>query len=268
MVTIEVGPERKQYVLHQNFLVYYSKYFEKAHDGRLAESENRMIPLHDVEPTVLNIFANWLYAQQVPAFEGWLSMAEEQSERNGYDTTGLLMVKAMVFGDRFMILDFYRQVHNQYVDTYYHIPPHYNIVIHAYGNLSAACPLLRFLVDCQYFNWNVTKDTERQLSLQDQLPKDFLLRIMRLHGNKLIEDKSSLCAYHIHEDDDDRACCAEFSPNRNINDNNSSISKETSKPGYDPASSSDSSSTSSDSSETDSDADTSSLSDASDSNSD
>lgn len=51
-VIVEIGPDRKKYVLHGAFLKYHSEYFRKALKGQWKEAQDKVITLDDVEPGV------------------------------------------------------------------------------------------------------------------------------------------------------------------------------------------------------------------------
>ena len=48
-MTVEVGPERKRYTIHQALLVYHSDYFRNALRGPWKEATEGVIPLLDIE---------------------------------------------------------------------------------------------------------------------------------------------------------------------------------------------------------------------------
>jgi hypothetical protein len=61
MVTIEVGPEKEHFVVHQSFLCAKSPYFDKALSGSFQEAITRLIRLPDTSPILFRIFVAWLY---------------------------------------------------------------------------------------------------------------------------------------------------------------------------------------------------------------
>ncbi|KAF1960097.1 hypothetical protein CC80DRAFT_582457 [Byssothecium circinans] len=83
IVTIKVGAEKTEYVVHKAFLVYYSDYFKKALEGPWKEAEDNAITLEDVEVEVFNVFVNWLYTQQLPRnrYE-WFDASEAHKSHN------------------------------------------------------------------------------------------------------------------------------------------------------------------------------------------
>jgi hypothetical protein len=61
MVTIEVGPEKEHFVVHQSFLCAKSPYFDKALSGSFQEAITRSVRLPEVSPVLFRIFVAWLY---------------------------------------------------------------------------------------------------------------------------------------------------------------------------------------------------------------
>jgi hypothetical protein len=61
MVTIEVGAEEEQFVVHQSFLRAKSPYFEKALSGSFQEATTRFVRLPELSPILFRIFVAWLY---------------------------------------------------------------------------------------------------------------------------------------------------------------------------------------------------------------
>jgi hypothetical protein len=51
MVTVEVGPDRKRFLIHKALLVHHSEYFAAATRGPWKDTQDGVVPLHDVEPT-------------------------------------------------------------------------------------------------------------------------------------------------------------------------------------------------------------------------
>lgn len=182
---IEAGPERKKYLLHKGFLTHYSKYFRNALRGPWKEADERVIPLPDIEPGILNIFVDWLYTQVLPDDAALPSVAEIAEETPSYETISLLLVKAVAFGDRFMVPKFYEEVSSRSISRLQATRPDFATIIFAFGNLPGDASLLEQLVEAHCRLWcpkcphdepNVEKD------LKAQLPKDFLIRVMDKYG--------------------------------------------------------------------------------------
>jgi len=71
MVTVNVSwtysetlNQKQTFLVHKDFLCYYSPYFDAALNGRFAEGETQTIDLEDVHPKVFALFVQWLHAQK------------------------------------------------------------------------------------------------------------------------------------------------------------------------------------------------------------
>jgi hypothetical protein len=194
-------------VLHKSFLVYYSEYFGNAIRGAWKEAEAKVIPLEDIEPGVFNVFANWLYSQELPHRDDWAAVADIEMETIFSYKVLMLMLKALVFGDRFMAPKFYRKINNQLTDELIRSHPSYNIVIYAFNNLPAEKQVLKVLVDTHCRFWSPAMDNNEEAALKVELPHEFLLKVMEAYAGGARKKKLNVCDYHEHENDAEKAQC-------------------------------------------------------------
>lgn len=61
MVTVEVGPEKEHFVVHQSVICEKSNYFAKALCGTFQEGITGFVRLPDISPVIFRIFLVWLY---------------------------------------------------------------------------------------------------------------------------------------------------------------------------------------------------------------
>ncbi|THY41119.1 hypothetical protein D6C99_07942 [Aureobasidium pullulans] len=61
MVTVEVGPEKEHFVVHQSVICEKSNYFAKALSGTFQEGITGFVRLPDISPVIFRIFLVWLY---------------------------------------------------------------------------------------------------------------------------------------------------------------------------------------------------------------
>lgn len=50
MVIVEVGPDLERLLIYKALLVHHSEYFAAATRGPWKDTQDRVVPLHDVEP--------------------------------------------------------------------------------------------------------------------------------------------------------------------------------------------------------------------------
>jgi hypothetical protein len=222
VVTIAIGPEKKEFKIHEDLICHHSEYFRTAYNGRWKEADEG-VALAEVEVDAFKLFAHWLYAQQLPNDTVGICRLVGMSKELTYIANArFLLLKACVFGDRFLARDFKILAHNTYVDiitikTYlYSIP--YRQVIYAFANLKDDEPILKFMVDSQTYKWEKDWDDEEEKALLTQLPHEFLVRVM--HGfaeRRALKDAEEddgqspegleACTYHIHASEEERKEC-------------------------------------------------------------
>ncbi|KAF2656850.1 hypothetical protein K491DRAFT_715066 [Lophiostoma macrostomum CBS 122681] len=182
-VTIEVGPDRRKYLVHKDLLTHHSEYFRRALKEPWKESDrNGVTVLDDVEPGVFNHFVEWLYLRETEkAFETRGELDEGSSTlRNGRQDYGGLVIKLYIFADRFGISQLQNFANNFLA---YHLisdghPQWYETITHAFENIPSTRKLLRILVDVHCACWTDDHDAlEDERALREMLPRDFLLRI-------------------------------------------------------------------------------------------
>jgi len=61
MATYVHASDGRKFVAHVSLLSHYSPFFSRALNGEFAESESRVIEIHDVAEWVLQVFQTWLY---------------------------------------------------------------------------------------------------------------------------------------------------------------------------------------------------------------
>ena len=59
-VVIEVGPQKKCFILDQSLICKKSTYFSKALNGSFKEAKTRLVKLPDVAPVLFRILQNWV----------------------------------------------------------------------------------------------------------------------------------------------------------------------------------------------------------------
>jgi hypothetical protein len=190
VVTLCIGPDRKLYYVHKQLLCHHSGYFRAAYNGSWKEAEDG-VTLDFVEPEVFNIFLHCLYAQRLPNSAGsmWKIIAAAGSEKVEPTETGtrvaLFIIRACVFGDRFLASGFKRDVHNLFVSLKGRGPAIYKHINYAFDHLREDAALLSYLVDLQCISRDPTMDGSHEIA----------------------KESMNLCSYHCHESDKEREAC-------------------------------------------------------------
>jgi hypothetical protein len=129
---------------------------------------------------------------------------------NAISCASLLLLKATVFGDRFLAASFRRLAHNTYVDSYLAdeeiaFSVGYKEVIWAFENIAEDNPILAFMIHLQCAVWEACSDSKKEKELRSQLPHKFLLDVMLKHNELIKEqgipggvvDAADICVYRI-----------------------------------------------------------------------
>ncbi|KAH0341168.1 hypothetical protein KCU81_g6447, partial [Aureobasidium melanogenum] len=90
VITVEVGPEKKAFVIHKNLLVFYSDYFRSAFNGSFKEATEGKISLPDESDDVFEIFNQFIYSRVL-------------ADGEGEKLTGDQLIKLWLFGDKYLV---------------------------------------------------------------------------------------------------------------------------------------------------------------------
>jgi hypothetical protein len=210
--------------LHKALLTHHSEYFRNAFNGSWKEANDKLISLDDVEVVAVDIFANWLYTQQVPNSSEVDSLADLENIDDKYDdddSTITGYTKALVFGARFMVPLFRKAVHDCIVDTLLpksnvpYEPPCFTATKYAHENLSPNHKILELLLNyhCRYLVMGETEDDIAEWAEWD-LPPMLLIRMVARHSHRASESSGAWwkvhlkrCDYHDHLNDQERKLC-------------------------------------------------------------
>jgi hypothetical protein len=148
-----------------------------------------------------------LYTQQVPETKENIAkiigtIAGESKSKKDIE---LVLIKACVFGGRFLAWTFKRDIHNFYVTYKERKPPWYENVKYAFENLDEDDILLKFMVDMQCITWHPDADgKDEEVVHRVLLPSAFLVRVMirnyELKKSPVAKKDVKLCSYHSHEE--------------------------------------------------------------------
>ncbi|KAI4612467.1 hypothetical protein J4E80_007201 [Alternaria sp. BMP 0032] len=220
IVTIFIGPEKKRYNIHKDIICHHSEYFRTAFNGRWKESDEG-VTLEDVEVDVFNVFVHWLYAQKIPAHSKPLleiavpAIIYTDTPRERRSASKLLL-RACVFGDRFLSPGFHRLAHNTFVNKFVTKSGDcsclaYEVVIWIYDNFPKGSRFMDLAVEVQCVVWEEDDDSVDEKLLWPRLPHDFLLAVMArfsaLRQQKCSDVEVKACDYHLHASDEEKEAC-------------------------------------------------------------
>ena len=163
---------------------------------------------------------HWLYTQEIPddsfPTEGWENVLAQTipDEAQFCDDLFLILHKAYVFGDRFLSPAFRRAINNRLSD---YLRNHdlagstcWEVMRYAFANIPSDRPILQHLVDdfCRMHK-ECHDDEEDDVAAQKQLPREFLLRVMRAFPDmrKDAADKLQRRCYYEHASEEGKRRC-------------------------------------------------------------
>lgn len=65
IITVYIGPEKKQFCVHKELICTKSTFFDKALNGSFVEAKSRTVRLEHISALLFSIFVSWLYSGQL-----------------------------------------------------------------------------------------------------------------------------------------------------------------------------------------------------------
>ncbi|KAH4037322.1 hypothetical protein HBI24_153670 [Parastagonospora nodorum] len=224
VVAISIGIDQKIYHVHKDLICHHSEYFRAAYNGRWKEAQDG-VALDFVEAEVFNLFVHWIYTTGLPGTAKDLVqiaiVKRDESSKNGAldqeRELDIILLKASIFGDRFLATGFRKDVHNLFVNLAVHGRVHYECIKYAFDNLGEDVLLLECIVDLQCNFWAPEDDEPEELEARELVPSKFFIRVMtrNYEYNGGLADKGMMtCDYHRHDSDQEREACPYFRASR------------------------------------------------------
>ncbi|THW92588.1 hypothetical protein D6D15_03075 [Aureobasidium pullulans] len=196
IVTIEVGVEKKAFMVHKDLLAFYSDYFRGAFNGSFKEAADSKLSLPDDCIGVFNVFNKYIYTRQ---------LCDEEDNDVSWD----LLMRCWLFGDKHIIPSF----QNKVMDALYsksvklNVLPIFYLTL-VYSNTLPGAPLRRMLIDCVAFRGNIKVIMASELQ-NLKWPHEALVDLATILGGKKAEelgvyvmpaDRLARCYYHVHNE--------------------------------------------------------------------
>jgi hypothetical protein len=209
-LTTAVSPH--SYNIHANLISHFSGYFERA--LKLPNHPLSVITLEAVKPSVFNVFVQWLYTGTLPSSSAkWSEFAELTTETLEKEIMRS-MLEAVVFGHQYSAPVFQATVHNALVDKLVSMRPNCAPscadIVYAFNNLPADDALLELFVELHCFYGYEGLDTPEEMSVKDQMPKEFWERVTK-KGVRFVDlegrDVLKACDWHVYGSEEERWEC-------------------------------------------------------------
>ncbi|KAI4717950.1 hypothetical protein E4T48_05856 [Aureobasidium sp. EXF-10727] len=197
LVTIVVGPSKKEFAVHKDLLIFYSDYFRAAFDGSFVEAIDKKIELCDVQKGVFENFHAWLYTRKLVAEDdkvlGWFALQ-----------------KLWIFGDRFQVPMLQNQVIDEIINK---TEPDVSrgLLKRTYESTHVGSPLRKALINIVTHEM-VLVDEEKSILADEHLEeftpeilRDILQEVCATYNDKPSTHtmpKRDKCFFHVHGKDE------------------------------------------------------------------
>ncbi|KAI8934194.1 hypothetical protein NX059_008943 [Plenodomus lindquistii] len=175
-VVVQVGSEKKRYMLHTDLLKFHSGYFRGALSGAFKESVDGSISLTDVDTDAFDIFVNYIY-------NGILSASVHTAVEVGQKLDGpvALRWKVYVLADRLIIPELKRDILNLAFNYFSEksTSPAVRLIIYFFENLPHDDTLLQLATDAHCINNGVASWNGHTPAHIEFVPKEFLIQVMQ-----------------------------------------------------------------------------------------
>ncbi|CAD0110786.1 unnamed protein product [Aureobasidium uvarum] len=193
VVTIEVGPEKKVFVVHKELLCFYSDYFRAPFDGSFKEAIEGKLTLPDENIDTFYLFDGFLYTNQL----------RNQERASGSNIRCYNLSRLWVFGDKYLVPALQNMAMDCLVERLHIVKKRLGsepTMSFIYDNTVHDSPLRRMAIDWQVYGICVT-DREQLCSWPREAVVDLAMaqstkETMHYAGKQLPE--SGKCHYHLH----------------------------------------------------------------------
>ena len=164
MVTLFVGPERAQFLVHKDVICQVSDFFTKAFNSEFSEAKTASMDLPEEDPNLFEVFVRWLYHPLIEDAKETHPDAEKKSHT--------LLVRLYLLADKYSIVTLKRSIIDHLV-FYIRLNPAgiYAPSLHdlskIYENAPASSGLRKLFLD--WFKWGINLDFWKAKNSNDKL---------------------------------------------------------------------------------------------------
>lgn len=163
MVTFEVGPEKKIFLIHKEFACRASPVFEKAFNSIFEEGRTQIYKLPDVTPGAFGFFSEWIYSQRLSLLNHDFAKKDSWSEEEKANHVHKclvqddVLVNLWVMRDRYLVKGLQNHVIGQMMEIRQRCGYLSRQCSHEiYKKTMSGSPLRRIVVD--QYAWSGTRD--------------------------------------------------------------------------------------------------------------
>ncbi|KAG9666959.1 hypothetical protein KCU95_g18048, partial [Aureobasidium melanogenum] len=192
VVTIEVGPENKAFIIHEDLLFFYSDYFRTAFKGSFREANEGKLSLPEESTKTFYIFNSFIYTGQLRDMDSVI----------GIELRAYTLCALWIFGDKYLAPAFQNTVIDHLVERTEKVQkPLDKLMTYIYEGTLVDAPLRKLVVDWQVYGGNPT--TKETLShwpaeaVTDLAIANAGRQCKHFNSKKLPQDRDR-CHYHVH----------------------------------------------------------------------
>jgi hypothetical protein len=220
--TVLVGPDQTRFVVHENLLVHYSKFFHAALTGKFKEAEDKTVKLEEDDPDIFELFVHWLYYQRFPDKvygdnEGILALWTIDDDDDYQSSPSDNCVYLHIFGDKYEVEKLRCDTINELVQMILSDPGTglcgAASMRTAFRDLPGGSPMRQLIIDAHYRHG----DSNEYDDLEDYDCIPFLHGVWRKYTAATIQamegdphvlhNEIESCDYHNHKTDEEKETC-------------------------------------------------------------
>ena len=163
VATLVVGPESKEFSVHQHLLCESSDFFKAALEGQLQESASTTVRLPEDKFEIIDYFVEWLYTQRSPPFEA-VGLTTTLSTREEANRQYEGVIELYEFAQRVICLELKKDVIDKMFTTFQTVSlqvgkrwfPIPKTINQLYETTTSTSPFRRFFVHWCCFGFQPT----------------------------------------------------------------------------------------------------------------
>ncbi|TVY24083.1 hypothetical protein LHYA1_G006973 [Lachnellula hyalina] len=165
LVTLEVGPEKKKFIVHKEFACHYSPVPKAAFNSEFIEGQTQTYVLEEATEPVARLLVDWLYTQQLD-----ICRYEKTHPKKAEEGLSLCRLWLLLPGLQNLIVRTIEEIHQETEDA------STSCIRYVYENTCEGSPLRKFLLhQCACY---VCHTVFRRK--QHQFPKEFFVDLAEL----------------------------------------------------------------------------------------
>lgn len=209
-MNIAVSPTKVIFTAHRSSLLDVFEFFTNALSGEFREAQTATITFADTSVDTFNTFIEWLYTRRL--FDGVEPCPEhpDHQTRKKHQAT---LLDLYIFADKYDIPQMRNDIFDRFARCVTHWTNTYtmnlDIILKAYENLPAECPIVRFCIDQLAFRPNDLPNSilDRLALFPSRMLSLTLREVWIKHKPIACRYDDDPCSFHEHSSEEEKAGC-------------------------------------------------------------